>query len=164
MNGLKFEWKCFLSSIKAHEQFKSYSLAKMVEILRSQENEVREDAKFVPNGSLLSFFMKANGSKVKKSKVFEMIQTQMVLMRNLQVKLKLLWSATRRKFSRKISLNPRVTTQEKVIMEKVTSRMKKSNYEKVKGERYKSYQKEKRKEGDEASRRLRVWSQLFSWK
>ena len=47
MNGLKSEWKAVVSTVKAHEQFKSYSLAKLMGILRSHEDEVAKEAKIV---------------------------------------------------------------------------------------------------------------------
>ncbi|KAL7587416.1 hypothetical protein Lser_V15G40916 [Lactuca serriola] len=42
MNGLRSEWKVVVSIVKAHEQFKTYSLAKPVIILRSHEEEVNK--------------------------------------------------------------------------------------------------------------------------
>ena len=54
MNGLKSEWKNIVSTIKALEQFKSYSLEKLVDILRSQKDEVTKEAKLVSSfGSLV---------------------------------------------------------------------------------------------------------------
>ncbi|XP_052627222.1 uncharacterized protein LOC128133731 [Lactuca sativa] len=53
MNGLRSEWKAIVSTVNAHEQFKSYSLAKLVGILRSHEDEVLKDVKIVAGmGSL----------------------------------------------------------------------------------------------------------------
>lgn len=39
-NSLRLEWKSVVSTIKAHEQFKDYSLAKIVGILKSHESDV----------------------------------------------------------------------------------------------------------------------------
>ena len=47
INRLRSEWKAVVSIVKAHEQFKSYSLAKLVGILKSHESEVSKEAKFV---------------------------------------------------------------------------------------------------------------------
>ena len=53
MNGLKSEWKVVVSIVKAHEQFKNYSLAKLVSILKSHEDEVTKEAKVISGmGSL----------------------------------------------------------------------------------------------------------------
>lgn len=65
MNGLKFEWMSIVLIVKAHEQFKNYSLATMVGILRSHETEVLDDVKYVPNAGPLAFIVKVDGSKGK---------------------------------------------------------------------------------------------------
>ncbi|XP_052621986.1 uncharacterized protein LOC128127530 [Lactuca sativa] len=53
MNGLRPEWMAVVSSVKAHEQFKSYSLAKLIGILKSHESVVSKEAKVVSSvGSL----------------------------------------------------------------------------------------------------------------
>ncbi|KAL7600855.1 hypothetical protein Lser_V15G25093 [Lactuca serriola] len=53
MNGLRPEWMAVVSTVKAHEQFKSYSLAKLVGILKSHERVVTKEAKVVSGvGSL----------------------------------------------------------------------------------------------------------------
>lgn len=71
MNGLKSERKSIVSTIKAYEQFRNYSLAKMVGILRSHETKVLEEVKYVPNVGPLAFVVKFDGSKGKKSEVFK---------------------------------------------------------------------------------------------
>lgn len=43
MNGLCSEWKAIVSAVKAHVQFKNYSLAKLVGILRSHKDEVTKE-------------------------------------------------------------------------------------------------------------------------
>ena len=53
MNGLRPKWKAVVSIVKSHEQFKSNSLAKLVGILRSHEDEATKDIKLVSSmGSL----------------------------------------------------------------------------------------------------------------
>ena len=47
MDDLKPEWKVVVSTVKAHEQFKIYSLANLVGILRSNKDEVTEEEKIV---------------------------------------------------------------------------------------------------------------------
>ncbi|XP_052627093.1 uncharacterized protein LOC128133623 [Lactuca sativa] len=47
MNGLRPEWMVVVSTVKAHEQFKSYSLAKLVGILKSHESVVTKEAKVI---------------------------------------------------------------------------------------------------------------------
>ena len=71
MNGLKSEWISIVSTVKAHEQFKNYNLAKMVGIQRSHETEELDDVKSVPNVGQLDFFAKADDTKCKNSKVIE---------------------------------------------------------------------------------------------
>ena len=46
LNGLRPEWMAVASNVKAHEQFKSYSLAKMVGILKSHESVVTKKKKW----------------------------------------------------------------------------------------------------------------------
>ena len=53
MNGLQSEWKAVVSTVKAHEQFKNYTLAKLVGILKARESEVTKEANVVSGmGSL----------------------------------------------------------------------------------------------------------------
>ncbi|XP_052627489.1 uncharacterized protein LOC128134106 [Lactuca sativa] len=53
MNGLRPEWMVVVSTVKAHEQFKSYSLAKLMGIFKSHESVVTKEAKVVSGvGSL----------------------------------------------------------------------------------------------------------------
>ncbi|XP_052621579.1 uncharacterized protein LOC128127195 [Lactuca sativa] len=47
MNGLRPEWIAIVSTVKAHKQFKSYSLAKLVGILKSHESVVTKETKVV---------------------------------------------------------------------------------------------------------------------
>ncbi|XP_052626862.1 uncharacterized protein LOC128133449 [Lactuca sativa] len=61
MNGLRSEWKAFVSTVKAHEEFKSYTLAKLVGILRSHEEEVTKEMKVV--SSMGSLALVAKGKK-----------------------------------------------------------------------------------------------------
>ena len=46
MNGLNSEWKAMVSTVKEHEQFKSYYLEKLVGILRSHEDEVAKEERY----------------------------------------------------------------------------------------------------------------------
>ena len=62
MNGLRSEWKAVVSIVKAHEQFKNYTLAKLVGILRSHEDEVTKEAKVVSR--MRSLALVAKGKKV----------------------------------------------------------------------------------------------------
>ena len=53
MNGLRPEWMEVVSIVKAHEQFKTYSLEKLVKILKSYESVVTKESKVVSSlGSL----------------------------------------------------------------------------------------------------------------
>ncbi|XP_023734201.1 uncharacterized protein LOC111882066 [Lactuca sativa] len=53
MNGLRSEWMTCVSTVKAHEQLKSYTLATLVGILKAHESEVSKEAKVVSSmGSL----------------------------------------------------------------------------------------------------------------
>ena len=47
MNGLRSQRKAVASTVKAHEQFKKYSFAKLVGILKARESEVMKEAKVV---------------------------------------------------------------------------------------------------------------------
>lgn len=62
MNGLRSEWKVAISIVKAHEQFKNYTLAKLVGILKSHESEVTKDGKIVSIMGSLALI--AKGKKV----------------------------------------------------------------------------------------------------
>ena len=67
MNGLRFEWKAIVSTMKNHEQlkkFKSYPLANLVGILRSQKDEVKKDVKLV--SSMGSLVLVVNCKKIAK--------------------------------------------------------------------------------------------------
>lgn len=55
LNSIRPEWKSIITTIKAHEQFKTYSLSKMVGILKSHVTEVLKEAKFVPSVGLLAY-------------------------------------------------------------------------------------------------------------
>ncbi|XP_052621843.1 uncharacterized protein LOC128127401 [Lactuca sativa] len=53
LNSLRPEWMPVVSTVKVHEQFKAYSLAKLMGILKSHEITVSKQAKLVPGvGSL----------------------------------------------------------------------------------------------------------------
>lgn len=71
LNGLRSEYKLIISNFKAHEQFKDYSLSKMVGIIKSHEKEVLNEAKNVSNVGLLTFVAKTEGSKGKASKIVQ---------------------------------------------------------------------------------------------
>ena len=50
-----------VSTVKAHKQFKSYSLAKLVGILKSHESEVTKEAKVVSGMGSLALISKGKG-------------------------------------------------------------------------------------------------------
>ena len=53
MYRLRPKWKAVVSTVKVHEQFKSYTLGKLLGILRSNEDEVTKEVRTVSNmGSL----------------------------------------------------------------------------------------------------------------
>ncbi|KAI3767848.1 hypothetical protein L2E82_18277 [Cichorium intybus] len=54
LDGLRSEWKAIVSTIKAHEQFKTYTLAKVVGILKSHEKEIISEAKATTSLGLLA--------------------------------------------------------------------------------------------------------------
>ena len=62
MNGLRPEWKVMVLMGKAHEQFKNYSLAKLIGILRSHEDEVTSEGKVV--SGMGSLALVAKGKKI----------------------------------------------------------------------------------------------------
>ncbi|KAI3700159.1 hypothetical protein L2E82_44778 [Cichorium intybus] len=43
LDGLRPEWKSIVSTIKTHEQFKTYTLAKVMGILKSHEKEITSE-------------------------------------------------------------------------------------------------------------------------
>ena len=47
MNSLRSEWMAVVSTVKVHEQFKNYSLSKLVGILKAHESDVIKEAKVV---------------------------------------------------------------------------------------------------------------------
>ncbi|KAL7600039.1 hypothetical protein Lser_V15G23597 [Lactuca serriola] len=59
LNGLRSEWRAVVSTIKAHEQFKSYSLAKLVGILKSQEKIVLKEKNVVSSLGSLALLSKS---------------------------------------------------------------------------------------------------------
>ncbi|XP_052619757.1 uncharacterized protein LOC128126070 isoform X2 [Lactuca sativa] len=61
LNGLRSEWRAVVSIVKAHEQFKSYSLAKLVGILKSQEKIVLQEKNVVSSLGSLAFLSKSKG-------------------------------------------------------------------------------------------------------
>ena len=58
MNGLRTEWMAVVSTVKAHEQFKAYSLAKLVGILKSHESAVTKETNVVSSMQLLALISK----------------------------------------------------------------------------------------------------------
>lgn len=62
MNELRFEWKVVVCTVKAHEQFRNYTLGKLVGILRSDDDEVTNNAKLI--SSMGSLELVAKGKKV----------------------------------------------------------------------------------------------------
>ena len=79
MNSLRPEWMAVVSTVKAQEQFKSYSLAKLVGILKSHESEVTKEAKLVSGMGSLALISK--GKVLQKKK-----KSQMCLSMTLQAK------------------------------------------------------------------------------
>lgn len=69
MNSLHSEWKMIMSAVKAHEQFKNYSLAQVIRILKIHEDEVMENAKLIFYAGLLAVVAKEESAKGNKSKV-----------------------------------------------------------------------------------------------
>ncbi|KAI3499728.1 hypothetical protein L1887_35537 [Cichorium endivia] len=61
LNRLRSEWKAIVSTIKAHEEFKNYTLAKVMGILKSHEKEITSEAKTTT--SLGSLALVAKGKK-----------------------------------------------------------------------------------------------------
>ncbi|KAL7609531.1 hypothetical protein Lser_V15G12916 [Lactuca serriola] len=62
LNGLRPECREVVSTVKAHEQFKSYSLAKLVEILKSQEKIVLQENSMVSNLGSLALLSKGKSA------------------------------------------------------------------------------------------------------
>ena len=62
MNGLRSEWKVVVSKVKLHEQFRNYSLTKLVGILRSHEGEVTSEGNVV--SGMGSLALVATGKKI----------------------------------------------------------------------------------------------------
>ena len=58
MNGLRPKWMAVVSTVKAHEQFKTYSLAKLVGILKSHESVVTKETKVVSEMGSLTLISK----------------------------------------------------------------------------------------------------------
>ena len=58
MNGLRPECMVVVSTVKAHEQFKTYSLAKLVGILKSHENVATKEMKVVSSMGSLALLSK----------------------------------------------------------------------------------------------------------
>ncbi|KAL7589973.1 hypothetical protein Lser_V15G41428 [Lactuca serriola] len=58
LNGLRPEWRAVVSTVKAHEQFNSYSLAKLVGILKSQEKIVMQEKNVVSSLGTLALLSK----------------------------------------------------------------------------------------------------------
>lgn len=64
LQGLWLEWKSIVLIMKAHEDFKSYSLSQETGILNSDEDEVIEGVKLITNVTPLVLLVR---SKVIKS-------------------------------------------------------------------------------------------------
>ena len=62
LNGLRSEWRAVVSTVKAHEQFKSYSLAKLVGILKSQEKIVMQEKNVVSSLGSLALLSKGKNA------------------------------------------------------------------------------------------------------
>ena len=58
-NGLRPEWMVVVSTMKAQEQFKSYSLEKLVGILKSHESVVSKEAKVISDVGSLALLSKS---------------------------------------------------------------------------------------------------------
>ena len=72
MNGLRPEWMAVVSTVKAHEQFKSYSLAKLVGILKSHESVLSKETNVVSSLGSLALVSKGKGS-VEKEKELDLV-------------------------------------------------------------------------------------------
>ncbi|KAL7586974.1 hypothetical protein Lser_V15G40724 [Lactuca serriola] len=59
LNGLRSEWRAVVSTVKAHEQFKSYSLAKLVGIFKSQEKIVLQEKNVISSLGSLALLSKS---------------------------------------------------------------------------------------------------------
>ncbi|XP_052620365.1 uncharacterized protein LOC128126460 [Lactuca sativa] len=62
MNGLKSGWMAVVSTVKAHEQFKSYSLAKLVGILKCHESALSKETNVVSTLGSLALVSKGKSS------------------------------------------------------------------------------------------------------
>nr|KAJ0203047.1 hypothetical protein LSAT_V11C500252350 [Lactuca sativa] len=62
MNGLRPEWMAMVSTVKAHEHFKSYSLAKLVGILKSHESAVTKEVKVISGVGSLALVSKGKST------------------------------------------------------------------------------------------------------
>ena len=73
MNVLRPEWMVVVSTVKAHEQFKSYSLANLVGILKSHESFVTKETKIVSGMGSLALISKGKNLIEEKteSNLFE---------------------------------------------------------------------------------------------
>ena len=58
MNGLRPEWMVVVSTVKAHEQFKAYALAKLVGILKSHESAMTKETNVVSSMGSLALISK----------------------------------------------------------------------------------------------------------
>nr|KAJ0189254.1 hypothetical protein LSAT_V11C800435370 [Lactuca sativa] len=68
-SGLRPEWIAVVSTVKAHEQFKSYSLAKLMGILKSHESVVTKEAKVVSGVGSLALVSKRKGIAEEEEEV-----------------------------------------------------------------------------------------------
>ncbi|XP_023738669.1 uncharacterized protein LOC111886644 [Lactuca sativa] len=62
MNGLRTEWMAMVSTVKAHEQFKAYSLAKLVGISKSHESAVSNETNVVSSMGSLALILKGKNA------------------------------------------------------------------------------------------------------
>lgn len=58
MNTLWSDWKLIVSTVKEHKQFKNYTLAYGIGILKPHEVKIMEDANLIPNARPFAFFAK----------------------------------------------------------------------------------------------------------
>ena len=66
MNDLRSEWMDAMSTVKAHEQFKDYSLAKLGGILKSHEGTVTKETNVVSRMGSLALISKGKNAVEEK--------------------------------------------------------------------------------------------------
>ena len=72
MNGLRPKWMAVVSTVKAHEQFKSYSLAKLVGILKSHESVVTKEVKVISGVGSLALVSKGKSTAEEEEEQSDM--------------------------------------------------------------------------------------------